>query len=515
MFCDKDNINILTSLLVTHRIADAVVCPGSRNGTIVHNLHALHTLRLHPVTDERSAGFVALGIAQATKTPVLVCVTSGSALLNLLPAVTEAFYQHIPIIVVSADRPADLIGQLDGQTIIQNGALWPYARTFTIVEPYNENSRRFANREVNEALLQAWKGKCVHLNIPVSEPLFSFRTASLPNERAIKVLTLEETLDKVQRARLPLLVCGQMNGVQASLADQVETGNSILVLPELIANIGNGFRMAAIEQKGWPKELMSPDLVVHAGGNLIHKQLKQFLRRQHELEVIRVTPYDEMPDPFFHLQAICTCTETDLFEKLAELDENVCVKQIKSAFPQPEHTGTEEEKVVTALYETLTETAVGSLHLANSSAVRLAARFFSGYSYPVLCNRGTNGIEGSLSTTVGYAVASPGKLAVCLIGDLSFFYDQNALWNTFLPANLRIVLLNNGGGKIFDQLPGLSDSPAKDTYIKAMHKTTARGICEAYGVNYLSVDSNGNYVEAYRTLFSSVRERAALLEILI
>ena len=105
MYSNKEHINILTSLLVAHGIRHAVVCPGSRNAPIVHNLNECPDITCYPVTDERSAGFYALGMTQALQQPVVVCVTSGTALLNLAPAVAEAYYQHRPLIVISADRP--------------------------------------------------------------------------------------------------------------------------------------------------------------------------------------------------------------------------------------------------------------------------------------------------------------------------------------------------------------------------------------------------------------------------
>ena len=128
MYSHKENINILTALLLDKGITDAVVCPGSRNAPIIYNLNEAPGMNCHPVTDERSAGFYALGLAQATARPVAVCVTSGSALLNVAPAVAEARYQHIPLIVVSADRPRQWIGQLDGQTLPQQGAFGPLVR---------------------------------------------------------------------------------------------------------------------------------------------------------------------------------------------------------------------------------------------------------------------------------------------------------------------------------------------------------------------------------------------------
>ena len=152
MYCNKANANQLTALLIAHGIKDIVVCPGSRNGVLAHNFHAAPLLNAHPVTDERSAGFVALGLALATGKPAAVCVTSGSALLATLPAVSEAFYRKIPLIVISADRPPQWIGQMDGQTLPQQHALQPYADTYNIIEPQNETERWGNNRLINEAL---------------------------------------------------------------------------------------------------------------------------------------------------------------------------------------------------------------------------------------------------------------------------------------------------------------------------------------------------------------------------
>ena len=179
MFCDKDNVNILTALLAAHGIRHAVVCPGSRNAPIVHNLKECEQIECHPVTDERSAGFYALGLALATASPVAVCVTSGSALLNVAPAAAEAFYRHVPIIIISADRPAQWIGQLDGQTMPQTGALGCFVKkAVCLPEPNNDEQRWMCNRLVNEAITTAtihgWGP--VHINVPITEPLFSFTT---------------------------------------------------------------------------------------------------------------------------------------------------------------------------------------------------------------------------------------------------------------------------------------------------------------------------------------------------
>ena len=168
MYSNKENVNILTSLLVAHGIHHAVVCPGSRNAPIVHNFNECPDIQCYPVTDERSAGFYALGMTQALKEPVVVCVTSGTALLNLYPAVAEAYYQHRPLVVVSADRPQQWIDQLDGQTLPQPDALGRFVKkAVSLPEPHDEDTSWYCNRLINEALIE--RHAPVHINVPITE----------------------------------------------------------------------------------------------------------------------------------------------------------------------------------------------------------------------------------------------------------------------------------------------------------------------------------------------------------
>ena len=149
------------------------------------------------------------------------------------------------------------------------------------------------------------------------------------------------------------------------------------------------------------------------------------------------------------------------------------------------------------------------VHYANSSAIRLACIYAQHY---VWCNRGVNGIEGSLSTAAGFSLATH-DMTVCVIGDLSFFYDQNALWNTNLRGNLRIILLNNHGGGIFRQLNGLADSPAADDLVMAKHDNTAQGICTQNDIGYLSAKSMDEMQIGIVTLLTRETERPMLLEV--
>ena len=150
-----------------------------------------------------------------------------------------------------------------------------------------------------------------------------------------------------------------------------------------------------------------------------------------------------------------------------------------------------------------------STHYANSSAIRLANIYAR---HPVFCNRGVNGIEGSLSTAAGFSCVTEEKV-FCVIGDLSFFYDQNALWNQNLRGNLRILLLNNGKGGIFHMLPGLDQSPARDKFVAAEHHTTAEGICQQNHVSYLKATNMEEMKKGIATLIRQESDTPMLLEV--
>jgi 2-succinyl-5-enolpyruvyl-6-hydroxy-3-cyclohexene-1-carboxylate synthase len=148
-------------------------------------------------------------------------------------------------------------------------------------------------------------------------------------------------------------------------------------------------------------------------------------------------------------------------------------------------------------------------HFANSTAIRLA----NIYAFPnVYCNRGVNGIEGSLSTAAGFSCVTD-EPVVCVIGDLSFFYDQNALWNQNLRGNFRILLLNNGKGGIFNLLKGLEQSPARDKYVAAEHHTSAEGICQQNNIKYLKAVNMEEMRQGIDSLLYIDSSRPVLLEV--
>ena len=468
----------LTSLLHQHGIQDVVLCPGSRNAPICHTLSQTGLFRCHPITDERSAGFFAIGTALATQRPVAVCVTSGSALVNLHPAVCEAFYQQVPLVVISADRPAAWIGQMDGQTLPQPGVFGSMAKmSVTLPECHDKTEEWYCNRLINEALLACTHHVAgpVHLNVPLSEPLYEFTADHLPTARLIQRGSLLDTqlLDShLQGCRHACILIGQMppHQLESSLLEQVSLQGYCLI-GETLSNASP--LDANPSEIDWDR-MPHLDLVITLGGHVIHKAMKQWLRANPPKEHWHVSPEGNIAD-LFCCQTLCVeSTPKAFLQKMTRHGmEHLTLPRLTAA-PIP--------SVVSRLLDLLPDNAV--LHLANSSTVRYAQHHKIPPTITVCCNRGINGIEGSMSSAVGYASATPERPNFLVIGDLSFFYDQNALWNTQLPHNLHILLLNNGGGGIFNTLPIPSDDESQ-RIIRASHTTTACSVARQYGLDYL------------------------------
>lgn len=538
MYSNKESVNILTALLVKHGVSHAVVCPGSRNAPIVHNLNECPDIACYPVTDERSAAFYALGMSQALQRPVAICVTSGSALLNVMPAVAEAYYQHVPLVVLSADRPPQWIGQLDGQTLPQPGVLEPFvAKTVTLPEPHDADSRCYCNRLVNEALLSMTAVDCrpVHINVPLGEPLFTFNVAELPDERVIE--RYQPMVDYgclptaffegFLAAERPMIVFGQTRPQDFEGCGLGYLFSHVIVLHEALSSFPSVSHFDEVLSQG---EMDDPDFIIYVGDCIVSKRLRHFLREAEGAVTWRISRSGEVEDTFCNLRGVIVGDADFILQTLDQkmssrkLPATAYRRQWLNALRQAaDHAATYEPpfsqmaavRTFEAHLSAQEPPSAGegwrglSCHYANSSAIRLANIYAH---HHVWCNRGVNGIEGSLSTAAGFSVVSDGNV-YCVIGDLSFFYDQNALWNQNLRGNLRILLLNNGCGGIFDRLPGLEQSAARDRLVAGSHQATAEGICHQNHVDYLAARNMTELQEGIDRLFTTNTTRPMLLEV--
>ena len=532
MYSDKINVNILTSLMVAHGVRTVVVCPGSRNAPLAHNFASCPEMYCVAATDERSAGFYALGLALASERPVAVCVTSGSALLNLAPAVAEAYYREVPLLVISADRPLAMINQLQGQTLPQAGALGMMVKaTMQLPEPHNEVERWHCNRLVNEAMIKMLLhgGGPVHINVPISEPLYNFAAEELPEERKISMAAAsadEALLTAIAadfaKARKPLIVVGQMERREwhraAEAVEKLET--RAVVLAEKLSD-DSDHQLPALDML---VELMAnaadyqPDYIIYIGGNMVAKAMRQFLQQTKPRRSIVVNEAGEVADVMMNATDIVEAKPNEMLRALASAvssDKGASAwieswQRLKAEAIEQANvaTGNWQNEAIREFFHAIRGKEM-NVHVANSLSVRMALKYADRYLY---VNRGVNGIEGSLSTAAGFSIMSECPVT-CIIGDLSFFYDANALWNQELCGNFRILLLNNKCGGIFSKFEQLADSPACDSYVMAKHNATAEGVCMQNNVVYRKAQTDDQIREGISWLIDEKSPRPMLLEV--
>jgi len=535
MYSDKRSILQLAALLKAHKIRKIVLCPGSRNAAIVHTLANIEDFTCYSVTDERSAGFFAIGLSLQGGGPAAICCTSGSALLNLHPAVSEAFYQQIPLIIISADRPAAWIGQMDGQTLPQPNVFGNLVKmSVNLPEVNTDEDEWYCNRLINEAILETnhhGKGP-VHINVPLSEPIYRFTAKTLPEARVITRYQglnvydrdYKELINKLNQANKRMIIVGQMNLIYQFDKKYVKPLCKNFVW--LTEHLGNqtapglaikNFDVAVSAMDEVRQEQMTPELLITFGGHIVSKQMKKYLRNHPPKEHWHITPDGKVADLFGCLTTIIEMDPFEFLEKIAFLLEgnptnyplmweNWCKTIPEPSLPYSQISVTGD--LIKAL------PAPCSLHLANSSTVRYAQLFTLAKGVEVCCNRGVNGIEGSLSSAIGYASAST-QTNFILIGDLSFFIDMNALWMSHLRNNVRILLFNNEGGEIFHTLPGMDKTDKSRPFITAEHQTSAKGWAEERGFQYIKVRDDEEWQDALKVFASpEEQERPMLLEVM-
>lgn len=542
MLYQENVIRILTSLLVAHGVERVVACPGSRNAAIVNNFCEEGKVEVYPVTDERSAGFFAIGLSLATdRQPVAVCVTSGSALLNVAPAVAEAYYRHVPLIVVSADRPQEWIDQNVGQTMRQYGALEQYVRCSVNLLPARDDSDWYQGRLVNEAMLAANSGARgpVHINVPLPNPSEMTMGEADSFDRWCQPIALlepdvcssqvrEQVILPFLTAARPMLVMGQMDLDEwmTPLLDRIS--ERIVVISEPLT-YGHARPFAGLMDSLAPS--LRPDMVVYMGGSLVCRSVNTALAAT-DAVVWRVDADGDICTPFKNLHGIVKASPETFLKQLAEdlvaktpeegpssSPADGFIQAWNQAMDSYERGNTRSvdgsrltsETLVRYFEEQLEDMDYSyQVHVANSSIVRQACRFASGHK--VWCNRGVNGIEGSVSTAVGFAAATK-DMVFLLTGDLSFFYDQNALWNRHLSGNLRIILINDHHGGIFQHVKGLEQCAHLDDVVAASHHTEARGICTQNDVGYLHAATLEEMYIGVVKLLTEASARPMLLEV--
>lgn len=514
-------------------ITTIIISPGSRNAPLTIGFAQNANFKCYSIADERCAAFFALGIAQQTQQPTAVVCTSGSALLNYYPAVAEAFYSQIPLVIISADRPQNKIDIGDGQTIRQQNVYENHSVfNANLTEEASVENDLKINKAIETAILK--KGP-VHINAPFEEPLYetvealSVKSKITNAEPALETKTIENSDEIVSiwnaaRRKLVMVGVNEANAIDDEITELLAKDPSVVVLTETTSNLHHPAFINSIDTLITPFEEadfkdFQPEILVTFGGMIVSKRIKAFLRKykpKYHWHIDTLRAYDTFnalsnhfvmqPNDFFKdLFSKAEITESDYFASIKKIYDLRKIRRKEYLDKIPFSDFKVFEKVIEALPKN------SQLQISNSSAIRYAQLIHIDPSIEVFCNRGTSGIDGSTSTAIGAAVGS-GKQNVFITGDISFLYDSNALWNSYIPQNFKIILINNGGGGIFRILPGHEEKPVFNTYFETSHHLTAEHLSKMYKLNYFTASDFDSLEENIRTLFNS-NEAPGILEI--
>ncbi|MGV6832161.1 MAG: 2-succinyl-5-enolpyruvyl-6-hydroxy-3-cyclohexene-1-carboxylic-acid synthase [bacterium] len=548
-----------------HGISHVVISPGSRNAPLTIGFSNDPFFNCYSIVDERCAAFFALGIAQQIRKPVAVVCTSGSALLNYFPAVSEAFYSKIPLVVLSADRPKHLIDIGDGQTINQQNVYSNHvaynanlkldireeskSHELDIFKNLENKVERFLgiqkeieafnkdeiSRALSESTLQS---SPVHINIPFDEPLYETVTSyditisediDLKNSNYIlDTNSVDEAMKDWNNAAFKMIVLGVLHPdvIDNSLLASFANDPSVIVFTETTSNVHHQNFFPCIDKIIAPLESaafeeLKPDILLTFGGMVVSKKIKAFLRKYQPKKHWHCgTP--NAYDTYFKLQKHFKVDPNKFLEYATTKKSTVSKSDYREAWLNiRNHRRENHEQYMNKIafsdlkvFDQVLKSIPDNTHLqvSNSSAIRYVQLFEINPTIEVFCNRGTSGIDGSTSTAIGASLATS-KNTLFITGDLSFFYDSNALWNNYIPNSFRIIVINNNGGGIFRILPGNKNTENFDTYFETKHELNASNLCDMYNFDYQCVTNEIELKDKLKSFYKK-SDNPKLLEIM-
>lgn len=559
MYSNIPSAQTLVLYFKSRGIKNIVISPGSRNAPLTLSFTKNSFFKCFSIVDERCAGFFALGMAQQLQEPVALVCTSGSALLNYYPAVAEAFYSDIPLIVVSADRPEYKIDVGDGQTIRQKNVFKNHigysanlkhdishatetvlSFTKSISKETQETIQKHNEVELALVLDKVVLEKTpVHINVPFEEPLYGLTEKTSVNvadagffaRKTQEIENLEELVSIWNSSKRKMILAGvnQPNSIENEVLENLANDDSVLVFTETTSNVHhpNFFPsidsiIAPIEKSEKHKELfeaLQPDLLITFGGLIVSKKIKAFLRKYKPKTHWHIDEKKAF-DTFFCLSKHIKIPPADFFRAMldskagASGNYNSYWSRVRDNYESKREAylseiGFSDFKAFGQIQSNIPNGY--QVHLANSSTVRYSQLFPMHQSLKVFCNRGTSGIDGSNSTAIGASVYENAP-TVLITGDLSFFYDSNGLWNNYKKTDFRIILINNSGGGIFRILPGQEDTDEFSTFFETTHQKTASHLSKMHGFIYERA-KNEKQLNASLKNFYNASEMPKILEI--
>jgi 2-succinyl-5-enolpyruvyl-6-hydroxy-3-cyclohexene-1-carboxylate synthase len=501
-----------------------IIAPGSRNAPLTQLFTSDDSFFCYSIVDERSAGYVALGMARQTGEPVVVVTTSGTAVLNLSPAVAEAFHQHLALVILTADRPFEKLPQFNNQVTDQRAPYFNHSKGFYEfpVRVMTEDDMQRMLDHVEELLKEAVlcpRGP-VHVNLPLTEPLYEAlpgaelsqkkihdRSAEIMSEGEFGPPEIELTDLKV------LILAGMGEGSEAirTAMEQLVDQGKVAVVAENISNLASDQFISVPElilAGALPEELkdLEPDVVIAFGMQVVSKRMKLFVNSLEKAEILVIPEEASAREWLSAMGRTLEKKGKNLYQQSwLSLEQREC----KRALVYLDAASYCNLVAVRRILERVPEGTV--VHLGNSTSIRNSQLIRARPDLSYYSNRGTSGIDGSVSTAVGAAMVSDAP-HLLLVGDLSFVYDSNAMWNMNYPENLKIVVLNDGGGGIFRLLDGPGNMDFFEEFSVTHHPVSLEMLSQSYGRSFQRVDGLDELDAQMEALFSE-DARLSVLEV--
>ncbi|RLA08382.1 MAG: 2-succinyl-5-enolpyruvyl-6-hydroxy-3-cyclohexene-1-carboxylic-acid synthase [Gammaproteobacteria bacterium] len=494
-------IQNIVETVVNYGCRYAIISPGSRNAPLIIAAAQHKKIKTISIVDERVAGFVGLGITLQTKKPVILICTSGTATLNYMPAIAEAYYTDTPLIILTADRPAIQIDNWYGQCIHQKNMYAPYTKINKQLDDNNLDDimKSITNYFVNPICP-------MHINIPIDDPIYPKNIViKYPSHKKIKLNIDKKTIDlkilenfknKLQQVRKILIIAGFMP--KSKKLKKYLNFIEIPIIGDITSNLSNcdNFINSSTIDFNLENKDISADFIITIGNNLLSKSLLNYFKINQAKHHYHIGE-GQVGDPFQSLKEIIKIKPKYFFKTIQQQkieyprqQEYLKILKNKTIFKN-RFDGDNFSPIVKTIIQNLSGNSV--LHLGNSTPIRLAnLHIKKSDNFKIFCNRGTSGIDGSISTAIGIAMADKKNEHTLIIGDLSFFYDNNALWQNNYPNNLKIIILNNDGGGIFNIITNNIKNKKINNLIKTAHKKNSSLICSHHNINYRKITNKSN-----------------------
>ena len=509
MYSNVKSVQLLVAMLKAKKVKNIVVSAGTSHDAIARSLECDDYFKTYNIVDERSAAFFALGLIQELNETVAIVCTAGTAAVNYLTGVTEASRRNLPLVVITADKNPYYYNQFEDQMVDQINLFKSVVKhTVSLPMIKDDKDRWYCERLLNESFLEINHHGTgpVHINIPIEEGMFAigdtFTTKELPKIKVIERLDVSSDLNKWEekfrslKNKKILIVYGQDYNVTQSRIEKLEKifrNYNCLISTEKLSNLHceGAIEMSKVSRmmtvSGEFKQIC-PDVVISLAGSVAWDGKFALKSNNKKFENWLVSEFGMVQDFYRNLTNIFECSIDEFLEKMSnyEIDEkndyyNLC-KNLDAKFELPNFEYS-NLYVTQKLMNNIPKDSI--LNLANSSTIRLAQYFDNDPSIKIYCNRGIHGIDGCMSTFIGQSAVTD-KLSFLIIGDLTFFYDMNALWNRYVGKNVRIMLVNNSGAALFHFNQGLQKYPTLNENVAADHNATAKGWTESRGFKYLS-----------------------------